>query len=208
MRNNLFLFLIFILPLFLNAQKPLKDPAEFKKKFAEASQKLTSIESSFVQEKHLTMMEETIRTKGKFYFKKENKLRWEYTEPFRYLFILNNGKIFIKDESRQNSFDVSSNKMFSEINSILIGSVQGTLLNDTKNFSSSFSETTTTWIARLKPRSGKLTSYLSEIVITFDKTDCSVVRLEMIEPSGDFTIIDFNAKKLNTLSTDEKFIVQ
>jgi outer membrane lipoprotein-sorting protein len=201
------LFLFLILISFAQAQKPLKDPSAFKKQFEAVSKNLTSIESNFLQEKHLTMMSEVIKTKGKFFFRKENKLRWEYTEPFKYLFILNNGKAYINDESKQNKFDVQSNKMFSEINDILIGSVQGTLLRDEKNFTAAYFENDNSWIVRLKPKSSRLSSFLKEIVITFDKPGCFVTRLEMIEPAGDFTKIDFTSGKINTLNNDEKFII-
>ncbi|MGE5424182.1 MAG: outer membrane lipoprotein carrier protein LolA [Syntrophothermus sp.] len=205
--SSFFFIFLFLSPIFLSAQKPLKDPSGFKKQFAETSSNTNSIESDFLQEKHLTMMSETIKTKGKFYFRKENKLRWEYTSPFKYLVILNNGKAYIKDENKQNKFDIQSNKMFGEINTILMGSVQGTLLKDEKNFTATYFETKDAWIVRLKPRASRLSSFLSEIVITFDKINCSVTRLEMLEPAGDFTVINFTSKKTNTLTNDEKFLI-
>ena len=192
---------------FLPAQTPMKDPGAFKEQLAIAAKNSRSIESNFIQEKNLNVLSEKIRTRGKFYFRKENKLRWEYTDPFKYLFILNNGKVFIKDEDKQNKFDVRTNKMFNEINVILMGSVQGTLLNDEKRFSVSFFESPAGFIVKLKPRTTQLKTFLSEIVITFDRKDYSVIRLEMNEPSGDATVIDFVGKKINTLADDEKFII-
>ncbi len=191
----------------LPAQTPMKDPAAFKQQLAAATKNTLSIESNFIQEKHLNMLSEKIKTRGKFYFRKENKLRWEYTDPFKYLFILNNGKVFIKDDQKQNKFDVRSNKMLQEINVILMGSVQGTLLNDEKRFTPSFFENAAAFVVKLKPRTSQLKAFLSEIVITFDKKDYSVTRMDMNEPSGDFTVIDFVGKKINTLTDDEKFII-
>ena len=135
-------------------------------------------------------------------------LRWEYTDPFHYLIILNNGKILIKDEEKENQFDARSNKVFGEINSILLGCAQGTLLNDEKKFQASFFETTNSFLVKLQPKDLQLKSIFSEILIFFDKSDYSVSRLIMNEVSGDFTTIKFSEKKLNKPIPDEKFRVQ
>lgn len=203
----LLLILILILPAILSAQTPMKDPAAFKAGLAATARTTKSIESNFMQEKHLAMLSENIKTRGKFYFLKEDKLRWEYTEPFKYLFILNGGKIFIKDDNRESKFDVNSNKMFREINVILMGSVQGTLLNDQKRFSAGFFENKMSYIVKLRPLTSQLKQSLSEIIINFDKTDYSVTRMEMHEPSGDYTKIDFTGKKINIPVDNEKFII-
>jgi len=118
---------------FVYAQGPfteIKNPEAFKQKFSEATRKTQTIEASFIQEKNLSILSEKIITKGRFMFKKEKKLRWEYTEPFHYLIILNNGLILIQDEEKKSKIDIRNNKMFAEINSIIIGCVQGNLFND------------------------------------------------------------------------------
>src|SRR6186997_2251099 len=76
---------------------PVKDTAVFRQQFATASQKINSVQSDFVQEKNLSMLSEKIVSKGKFWFKKDNKVRMEYNQPFQYLMILNNNNIYIKD---------------------------------------------------------------------------------------------------------------
>jgi outer membrane lipoprotein-sorting protein len=184
---------------------PMKNPVLFRQKLAEATQLTNSIESTFNQEKSLSVLSEKIVTKGKFYFRKNNMLRWEYTEPFNYLIILNNGKILVRDEEKENQFDSRANKVFGEINSILLGCAQGTLLNDEKKFQSSYYETPNYYLVRMKPKDPRLKEIFNEICIYFDKVDFSVSRLIMNEVSGDFTTIKFSAKKLNVNIPDEKF---
>ena len=41
-----------------------------------------------------------------------------------------------------------------------------------------------------------------------DKTDYAVVKVKMIEPSDDYTMIDFSNRKTNQPIGDEKFIVK
>jgi outer membrane lipoprotein-sorting protein len=185
----------------------MKNPSAFKQKFLETTRGMQTIEANFIQEKNLSVLSEKIITKGRFLFKKENKLRWEYTEPFHYLIILNNGTMFIQDEDKKSRVDIRNNKMFESINSIIIGCVQGNLFNDEKKFLSVFFENNVSFVVKLKPIAQNLKEYLSEIRIWFDKNDLSVTRIEMQEPSGDYTRIDFTGKKINTHLSDEKFLV-
>ena len=135
-------------------------------------------------------------------------LRWEYTEPFKYMIILNNGKILVRDEERENRFDTRSSKVFAEINSILLGCAQGTLLNDEKKFQATYFEVSNNYLVKLKPKDPKLKEIFSEISIYFDGSDFSVSRLVMNEASGDFTTIKFSAKKMNIPIPDEKFRIK
>ena len=183
----------------------MKNSQVFRQKFSEATRNTQSIEATFIQEKNLSVLSEKIITKGRFLFKKEKKLRWEYTDPFHYLIILNNGTMFIQDEEKKSRIDIRNNKMFSEINFIIMGCVQGNLFNDEKKFLPSFFENKASFMVSLKPLASNLKEFLSEIRIFFDKNDLTVVRLEMQEPSGDYTRIDFSGEKINANISDEMF---
>jgi outer membrane lipoprotein-sorting protein len=203
------LFFILGISIHMRAQEtllPMKDPAAFRQKLNESTQKTVTIESSFTQEKNLSVVSERIITHGMIYFKKSNKLRWEYTNPFKYVIILNNGKITIRDESKTSNFDAHSNPVFGEINTILLGCTQGTLLNDDEKFQSSFFELPAAYLVKLKPKTKQLKDIFSEINIYFDKRDCTVSKLVMNEASGDNTTIRFGSKKINQIIPDEKFI--
>ena len=187
---------------------PMKNPQQFSHKLSEVTQTTNTIESKFIQENNLSVISEKIITSGKFYFKKENKLRWEYTDPFRYLIIMNGEKVLIKDEKKENRFDAASNKIFTEINSIMVGSIRGTILNEDKKFRIDFQENTEFNVVKLSPLSQQLKVYITEIRIFFNKINYSVSKLEIEEPSGDFTKIEFTGLKLNTPVSDENFSIR
>ena len=173
----------------------------------EAARNIHTISCDFTQEKEMSMITEKVTSRGKFLLKKEKMLRWEYLQPFSYLIILKNDQITTMDENRVNKFNVQSDKVFLEINRIIIGSIQGTLLSDEQNFSATFFENSSSWVVKLKTLNQKLKESLSEIVIWFDRKDYTVNRLEMNEPGGDCTRISFSAKKFNQPIADEKFMV-
>lgn len=190
-----------------NTYKQMKDTSAFKQKLLETAKTTNTITSSFTQVKYLSFMSEKITTKGLFCFKKTSQLRWEYTEPYKYLIVISNGKIIIKDDNKTNRYDVESNKMFKEINDIMLNTVQGSILNS-KEFKITYSENQDFFLAQLIPQTKKMREFLKTIYMYFDKKDLTVSKIKMTEQSGDYTDINFNNKKINTVIPDEKFIVK
>src|SRR5882757_2091486 len=134
MCKRIFLSIVLLYGFFAKAQYPgytlLTNSTVFKEQFAAASLKTNTIQSDFVQEKNLSMLSEKIVSKGKFWFKKENFVRMEYNQPFKYLMILNNGKVYIKDAQKENTVSSASNKLFRQVNNILIDCMKGSALNN------------------------------------------------------------------------------
>lgn len=186
----------------------LKDETAFNQKLQTTTKQVSTIDCNFTQEKKLSMMAKKIVSKGHFCFKKENNIRWEYLQPYKYLIVIKNGMITIKDNSQTKHYDAQSNKMFKELNTFISGCIQGTILNNTKDFSISYFGNTSQYFVKLLPRNAKMKKMLNEIHIYFDKKDLTVSRLKMVEPGGDYTLIDFSDKKTNTPISDEKFIVK
>src|SRR6056297_3531003 len=87
------------------------------------AKKIQTITSDFIQKKHMDYLTVTIKSKGSFWFKKENYLRWEYKEPFLYKIVIKNGKIFIANEENNSEFNIKGNKIFREVNNIIVSAV-------------------------------------------------------------------------------------
>ncbi|HEX8515859.1 MAG TPA: outer membrane lipoprotein carrier protein LolA [Bacteroidia bacterium] len=211
MKNTLsFLFLLLLGTAFAQVPKgfsAMKDTTAFRQKM-EAQSKLTNtIESDFTQEKYLSVMSENIISKGHFYFKKANMLRWEYTSPYTYLIAINKDKMFIKDNGKVNKYDINSNKMFKSINEMMVATVQGNLLNN-KDYKPRFYESEKFYLVELTPVQKATRDFLKNIYLYINKTDYSVEKVKMTEPSDDYTSIDFTNRKTNLPIADEKFTVK
>lgn len=199
--SKLLIFFLVVLSTYNSiAQKqgdiPVTDPAKLIEQVNIFSQKTNSITSDFTQVKDMSFMEEKVNSSGRFYFEKEKKLRWEYTEPFSYAIILNGGRIRIIDEGKAKDFDAGANRMFLEISNVMTGMVNGTLLTSDQ-FSATWYEAPGYYLARLVPAGTELKDYLECIELKLNKTDFSVEELKMFEKSGDFTHIIFGNKKQN-----------
>jgi|SRR3954471_20762103 len=187
--------------------KLLKDTAAFKQKMQEQSKLINSMESNFTQEKYLSVMSEKIITKGHFNFKKVNMLRWEYTDPYKYVIAINKDKMFIKDNNKITKYDINSNKMFKSINEMMVNTVQGNLLNN-KDYKPAFYENEKIYLVELTPVQKAAKDFLKNIYLYIDKTDYVVVKVKLTEPGDDYTIIDFTDRKTNQPIADEKFTIK
>ncbi|MEP6846757.1 MAG: outer membrane lipoprotein carrier protein LolA, partial [Panacibacter sp.] len=166
------------------------DITTFKLQFSEASQKINTIKSDFVQEKNLSMLSEKITSKGKFWFQKENMVRMEYTQPFQYLMILNKNDIYIKDGQKENNISTKSNKLFQQINQIMVDCVKGSAFSNT-DFSIKIFENKQGYLIEMNPTAKTLKEMFKSINVTVEKKQFSVNSIEMLEVSGDNTIIRF-----------------
>jgi outer membrane lipoprotein carrier protein len=177
-------------------------------KIEKASASLTTLQSSFIQKKSIAILQESIISKGILLYKKDNKLCWEYTSPYYYLFVLNGERVYIKNDKSTSQFDTKSNALFKEISLLLVNSISGTGLIDPKKFDALFYESATAIEVRLIPKDKTLKSFLSTVILYFEKKSYLVSSIEMIEPSGDTNIIVFSEVKLNQPINDEKFMVR
>src|ERR1700740_3742633 len=137
---------------------PVADQAKFTEQFTAIAKKTETIKSDFVQEKNLSMLSEKISSKGKFWFKKENQLRMEYEKPFEYLMILNKDNIYIKDGNKESRVSVRSNKIFQQINKIIVSCVQGAVFNN-PDFAVKAFENKGTYLVELTPAAKTLKEF-------------------------------------------------
>ena len=62
------------------------------------------------------MLSDKIVSTGKFWFKRENKVRMEYEKPSYYLLVINGNNIKTKDSQKENKVSSKSNKVFEQVN--------------------------------------------------------------------------------------------
>ncbi len=189
------------------AYKSVSDPAQFRELFSSTAKATQTIKSDFVQEKELSLLSEKIVSKGKFWFKKDNRVRMEYQQPFQYLMIMNQNNIYIKDGQKENKISTRSNKLFQQINKIMMDCIQGTVLNNPEYKINVF-ENNQQFLIELTPSAKALREFFKNINIFVSKKDYSVTRLELNEQSGDKTVISYLNKEMNTNLPDALFTIK
>jgi outer membrane lipoprotein-sorting protein len=213
MNKKLLIFFFFLLINSLsyayeNNYSVLKDTTTFFIMFKEQSLIINTVQSNFIQEKHLDILSDTVKSYGEFYYKKPSNVRWEYTKPFNYLIVINKNTILIKNENKIEKYNTKSNKIFNEINNKIMQSLKGEIITNDKEFIINYLENNLLYLAELVPRDKKqIGQYIKSIEIYIDKKDFSVSEIAIYEPNGDYTKIKFNNKKMNLDVKDETFII-
>lgn len=184
----------------------LVDIVNLKTKLTEHASSTNSIESSFIQEKHLWMLDEVLVSEGVFLFKKENSVRWQYNTPVEYTIVIHNGVFTIVSNNKVSEFNIDSNPLFREINKMIVTAIRGDFI-DNPDFSALFLENDHAYLARLSPTNSKVGSMLETIEIYFDKNNMQVVKVVFKEPGDDFTSIVFKDKKINSDLSDSRFLI-
>ncbi len=210
MRTIFFIFLSFLMVGgYTQTLKPAtaEQKADFLAQVAKTNTTTNSFECPFVQKKSLSVLAEIIESKGTMYFQKPDKLRWQYDTPYKYIFVLNGDKVYVKNENRTDEFNTASNKLFREISELMVGSVNGNMLVDEKRFASEISVNDKMVEVKLLPKSKELKQLMSSIILSFSKSDYMVQSIVMNEPGGDNTIITFTKKDVNKTLSPDLFVV-
>lgn len=197
MKFKVILFLFLTLSMSIKAQDVLENPEVWVKKISVETAKIHSLHSDFKQQKVISFLTTPILSKGNFWFKQENQIRWEYSTPYPYTIIMKNGILTIKDDGQESTTDLSSNVMFEQLSSLIAGSIQGKLLSQDDDYQKEFYETENNIIVRFLPQNEQLQAYLRYIEIHFNKLSLQVEELVMMEPGEDYTQIQFINSEIN-----------
>lgn len=178
-----------------------QNEAQIKQQINQTAAALKTMQCDFVQTKHLKLLNDQMVSKGKMYYQMSDKLRWEYTSPTNYIFILNGDKVLLKNQNRNDVIDVKQNKLFREIARIMMSSVVGNCLDDDKNFKTSIASTATEWVATMLPLKKDMKQMFQKIILHFNKQKKMVASVELIEKNGDKTLIELkNIRPNETIS--------
>lgn len=199
MKRYLLICVLSLLSFISMAQAPQQ--SEIINQINEASVQMQSLECDFVQTKFLSILDDTMVSEGKMYYQQANKLRWEYVSPYTYTFILNDNQVLLKNDNRADVIDVNQNKIFKEIARMMMNSIVGTCLSDEKSFKTSVEVTGKDWVATLIPQKRDMKQMWNKLLLHINPEMKVVYKVEMHEPSGDYTIIDLiNIKTNNQIS--------
>lgn len=153
------------------------------------------------------MLAEKIKSKGKFYFKKEDKVRIEYTSPFSYLLVMNGGQLLVKDEQKTSKINTKNSKAMQSVNRIMIDCMQGTVMQN-KDFKATAYESASAYLLSLAPATDAMKKMFKQIDVYMGRKTLDVDRLTMTETGGDYTDMNFTNTQHNTALNDAIFKVK
>ena len=158
-----------------------------------------TLQSDFVEEKHLSLLDKPIQSRGTLTFDKSaEKLRWQYQQPFVNGFLIEKDNVYRLQGAGKKPVKQAAGRMF------LAEMVVWLTLDFEalkKNYAITLHDTEITFLPLAKEH-----KVVKEITVWLDKKDPRVVtQVKMEEPSGDFIVWKFSNTQLNPIRPDEVF---
>ena len=212
--KNIVLFICFFGAIFLvNAQSGYKPATETQQKemmqkIAEATEQLQTLRCDFVQKKTISILADEMISEGRMSFKQTDKLRWEYTKPYQYEFVMNGDKVMLHSETTKSIIDVNTSKIFREISQIIVSGINGSGIFDRSKFTAQFMIGDRDNMVILTPVQKEIKQLFNKIQICFNKSDYTVNSVEIEELNGDKTFIEMKNKQINKELDDKIFDIR
>ena len=121
---------------------------------------------------------------------------------------MNDNKVVLKKNGRNDVIDINQNKMFREIARLIMNTVVGKSLGDGKTFKASVKETPSEWTVTLVPQKKEMKQMWTTIVLTFSRSQQMISKVRMCEKNGDYTLIEMKNVKQNKPVSDAHFNVR
>jgi outer membrane lipoprotein-sorting protein len=187
--------------------KEVKNITSFQQELTKANTSIQDIVSDFTQVKNMSLLAEKIKSKGKFYYKKDDKVRIEYTQPFTYLLVMNSGQVMVKDEQKTSKINTKNSKAMQSVNRIMIDCMRGTVLQNA-DFKVTVFDNASVYMLNMVPVNDAMKKMFLQINVYLSKKSFNVDKLSMVEIGGDYTDMNFVNAQHNTGLNESLFKVK
>ena len=181
-------------------------------KMEKSSNALRTLQCDFVQSKRMKLLSKEMQSKGVLYFVKPDKIRWQYTTPYDYTFIMNGDKVQIKSAKSKSAkstknIDIQGNKIFRQITTIILNTVTGGGIMNSADFDVTLFKQGEVYFAKMLPKKKEVKQVYASIEVYFNPTLTMVESIKMIEKSGEYTTVKLLSPKVNTTINESVFKV-
>lgn len=198
MNKLIYSFLLLFSAVVVQAQpdkSPLQNVEDFKQKVQEQSGSIRTIESAFVQEKHLSVLHEPARSSGMFYYSNKGNVRWEYDKPTQQSIIVNDGNVTMINEGEIEKTNARAAKAYQRMNTLMADVIHGDAFEN-EAFEYAFYRLSPFVRVEMTPQESAIATHIEKIELFFNN-DHRVAQLVIYEPGGDYTSYRFSDQQYN-----------
>ena len=170
----------------------------FLKAVAETLKSVRSLRAVFVQERHLALFVEPLVARGECSFERPDRLRWELTEPYVSLLILEGRGVakFDRMEGRPRKLELGGADLLREVLGQITDWMQGDFSKSHETYELKL-EQGADYRLTLKPRSKELLKLIRAVELSIHPETHRVTQVVIREPGQDFLSIRFEQERLN-----------
>ena len=182
------------------------DPSTgFNDRLKSASSRIESIVCDFEQVKFISVLANPNKSRGKFYYKKEQNICLEYSNPQGNAIVMNGVKFKMIANGKTTVVGMKANPMMRQLGSMLAACMTGNIALFGKESRAEYYESSTYFTVVINPTSSRVKSHLKRIILQFEKKDMTLSMMRMEESDTDYTQYLFDNKKLNGSIDGNKF---
>ncbi|MFZ3089166.1 MAG: outer membrane lipoprotein carrier protein LolA [Nitrospirota bacterium] len=181
------------------------------KKIDERQKTVEAMKGSFIQRKSLSLLQNELVSKGLMYFKRPQKMMWEYREPEKNIMIVNGNIVwlYLPELKEATRFDLSQKADIKRIfEKMAVGMGQSpdelkkdydvSLLKKVKKGEKNL------YVLELIPRDKAISGLFKKIHLWFSD-DGLLYKTELFEKNNDTTIVEFQKLEINKSIPDSLF---
>ena len=196
-------FLLIVISVSGQTYTKIGNPATCKSKINEKTKATKAIEANFSETVFSSMFNTPKKASGELTYKKADKIRWEHTSPKKQIILINGSSARFQENGKEVT-NPTANRVVKKIQGLMTQMFSGDFLNE-KEFSITYFESSKHYKLVLKPKSSRMSKYISTIELLFSKTTLLLDEMTMIETEEDKINYAFSQIKTNTTISDTKF---
>jgi len=178
---------------------------EIVSKITLALNNMNTMQCDFTQVKELTFIGDKATSEGKMFYKKTNKLRWEYTAPVRYAFSTDGKNLWTTVGGKTTAVPANQRKLLAGMNKVMISGVTGTGLVSSSDFDTELFIGNDDYKIVLIPKIKEVKDLYSSIQLYVNKQSNRTQSVELVEKKGDKTTIELKNIQVNKTINDQIF---
>ena len=164
--------------------------------------KTNTIKADFIEEKYLAAFKKPQVSSGKFYYKADDKMRWEQNTPFEYIILINGNSLRIKENGKEKNIPASG-RIALKINDFMLKIIGGNFEN--KDFETFCYESTNRYKLELIPKTKQIRKIYTKFELFFLKKNKRLQQMIFFEANGDKRITTYSNQKYNESISDKIF---
>jgi len=167
-----------------------------EKKFAE----IRSLKVDFIQEKHLEMLSKPSIGKGILCFKQPKSIRFEMTQPFHSILIVDDEKVarYERTDNNWKKLQQGSTKVLSLVMNQITTWLQGNFREQSSIYHISAKQSEIKTVI-LTPKHKQLLTLISSIELGLNKKETRFDTVTIKEPGGDYTLLKLEKETRNPI---------
>lgn len=164
----------------------------FYSELSRRSSEVISLNSRFTQTKHVKLLNTKVVSQGKFYYKREGEIRFDYSTPKIMSIIMLKGKLRIETQSKATTYDFARQPSLAELAAIIEACVSGNIKNLPDKYKVVYTLLPDCHVLTITNLKKTPDNPYTKIELHFDIDNYSLKELILYERSEDTTYYSFN----------------